>query len=78
MAAGWKLEVLREHRVGGRYAPRSRFIVALSDQMGATLLLKSKEGLLAEEVEVIGEADQAVLDRWHIKPGAVFCVADWL
>jgi hypothetical protein len=76
MAVGWKFDVYRE-RLGGGEAVKARFVVAISDPMGAEAKLRSKEGLLDERIERLGEADQALLDQWDVKPGEVFCVVAW-
>lgn len=77
MAKGWKFEVFRE-RLGGGSSVKALYVVALSDQMGATAKLRSQEGFLDERIEVVAEADQALLDRWDVKAGEVFCVVAWL
>jgi hypothetical protein len=76
MAQGWKFAVRRE-RLGEGRPVEARYVVAISDQMGALAKLKSKEGIMDEKVVVVGEADQALLDQWDIKPGEVFCVVAW-
>jgi hypothetical protein len=76
VAVGWKFKVRRKHLSGGNPA-EAWFVVALSDRMGAQLKLMSKEGILDEEVEETGEADQALLEQWNIKTGEVFCVVAW-
>ena len=76
MAVGWKFKVRRKQLSGGNPS-EAWFVVALTDRMGAQLVLMSKEAILDEEIEEVGEADQALLDEWNIKTGEVFCVVAW-
>jgi hypothetical protein len=69
-------KVCRKQLSGGSLS-EAWFVVALSDRKGARLKLMSKEGILGEEIEETGEADQALLEEWNIKSGEVFCVMAW-
>jgi hypothetical protein len=76
MPKGWKFEVLRE-RLDGRPSVMAFYMVALSDQKGAIARLRSQEGFSDESIEVIGEVDQALLDRWGVEAGEVICIVAW-
>jgi hypothetical protein len=76
MVKGWKFDVYTE-RLGGGAFVKARYVVAISDRVRAAAKLTFKEGLLDERIEVVGEADQALLDQWDIKQGEVFCVVAW-
>ena len=76
MAKGWKFKVTRQ-RLSGREPSTALYIVAIPDKQTAIDALKSKEGLLDENIEVFGKADQALLDEWLIKTGNVFCAEAW-
>ena len=76
MTKGWKFKVTRQQPDRGEPSI-ALFVVAIPDHDVAACALLSKERLLDEKVETVGEADQALLDNYLINDGSVFCVLAW-
>lgn len=76
MALGWKFQVYRTN-LGDQSSVKALYVVAIADQVAAVEKLRSSEKFLDERIQPVGEADQALLDEWELRPGEVFCVVAW-
>jgi hypothetical protein len=74
MAKGWKI-VTSTERLGGGPPLKEYFLVAVPDRyLAIATLRKRRTDLLNVPCDVVGEADEKLLDWLDVQANEVFCV----